>query len=154
MSKIASASLPSGAKRVGIEQVSVAEKNGFRRPFNVNGSNNIFRLPHMLISFQDYELQNNEKIDLEQIRERLLGEVEEIKSRGTKDEVKLVTVNGTKYMIHKMYYGEDCTTSFISEQKGKNGLKGQLLFKKQNSTEAEKVLNEFLNGIKFFNIND
>jgi hypothetical protein len=146
-SKLATVKIPTSIDKSTNKQILSFAKGNFKRPALVWEMKNIYKTGNIIFGFEDYEQNNN--VDLDIIKERTEGEVEEIRSAGTNDKVQIIAYNGRKFLIHKRNKGDEYFYNFISEQKQGKGIKGGIQFKASDYEKGNLVLKNMLQGIIF-----
>jgi len=149
LSKVAAVKAPVNAEKKSKEGILSYEKANFKRVAAIKGLKNIYKVGDVLIGFEDFEHPAGYNSTLDERRDRILGEGEEILAAGTNDKVDIVTLNGTKYLIRKRNKGDEYFYYFMSEDKNRKAIKGRIQFKQKDLVQGEAVLQDFLKGIKF-----
>lgn len=148
LSMVASIKAPVNAENKSKEGILLYEKENFKSVTAIKEFKHIYKVGEILIGFEDSEGPVGYNT-LEEQRDRILGEVEEILAAGTNDKVDILTLNGTKYLIRKRNKNEEYFYYFTSEAKNNKGIKGRILFKKKDLLRAEVLLQDLLKSIKF-----
>lgn len=141
---------PRGAEKKSREQIVDYEKENFKfkRFSATRGTKKVYKIGGVLLAFEDSDYPKVYNSTLEDLRDKILGEVEEIRSAGTNDKVDIMTFNGTKYLIRKRDKGDEYFYMFTSEEKNRKGIQGVLLFKKADLDKADKILKTWLSSFK------
>jgi hypothetical protein len=149
LSKAGTVKLPVNLDRVDTKQIGTFEKTNFKYPSSTKNLQHIYKLGHVLFGFQDYTRPIGYDVSLEGLRDRMVGEVEEIEARKTKETVDIVKYNNTKFLIRKAIRDDECNYYFISETYAGSGIKGGIQFKKADQQKAETILDDFLKNFQF-----
>ncbi|NQX39546.1 hypothetical protein SAMN05421820_10269 [Pedobacter steynii] len=149
LTKVGTIKLPNSRENVELGQIRSFEKANFKYPSSTKNLQHIYKLCNVLFGFQDYTRPIGYDVSLEGLRDRMVGEVEEIEARKTKEIVDIVKYNNTKFLIRKAIRDDECNYYFISESRAGLGIKGGIQFKKADQQKAETILNDFLKNFQF-----
>jgi|GEM_PF-1877754 len=149
LSKIATIKAPQNIDKVSTAQIVAYEKANFKYLSSTRNLKHVYKVGGVIIGFEDYNRPAGYDISLEDYKERILGEVEQIERRKTKESVDIVSFNNTKFLIRKVVRDEEYCYYFVSETKKNSGIKGGIRFKKADLSKAHKLLDELLKSIKF-----
>jgi hypothetical protein len=149
LSKAGAVKLPVNLDRVDTKQIGSFEKANFKYLSSTKGLKHIFKKGNIIFGFEDFIRPEELATSLEDYKERILGEVEEIEARKTKETADIVKYNNTKFLIRKAIREDECYYYFVSETHAGLGIKGGIQFKKADQQKAETILNDFLKNFQF-----
>ena len=149
LSKVANLKAPAKAEKKSRDEIYLYEEQNFKIVPRMRRLQNLFKSGKVLIEFEDFEHPKSYRNTLEDVRARILGEGEEILALGMNNKVDIQTINGTRYLFHKLHKDDESYYYFRSEDINNKGIMGTLKFKTKDQKEAEKVLYSFLNNVKF-----
>lgn len=148
ISKVAFIKIPKNIQKISNESAVSFIQKKYNKPRMNSGLKNIYKSKNMIIGFEDYV--RSSLMDLDELKERILGNMEEIRSAGTNDKVDIIIIKGKRFLIHKRHKNDEYVFSFISELNNDNkGLTGGILFKKVDSAKANTTLENLLRNIVF-----
>ncbi|MEJ7559323.1 MAG: hypothetical protein WKF66_13515 [Pedobacter sp.] len=147
LSQVALIKVPNKVQKINNAEAVLFIQKNFDKPRMNSRLKNMYKTGSIIIGFEDYE--RSSPMDLDELKERTLGNMEEIRAAGTNDEVDIINIKGKKFFIHKRHKSDEYLFNFISEPKNNKGLKGGVLFKKADSLKANEVLKTLLSNIVF-----
>ncbi|NQX38813.1 hypothetical protein SAMN05421820_101848 [Pedobacter steynii] len=149
LSEIGTIKLPVNLDHSDGKQIAAFEKVNFKYLSSTRGLKHIYKIGDILFGFEDFSRPEKLAGSLEDYKERILGEVESIELRKTKETVDIIKHNNTKFLVRKAIREDECYYYFMSDTRAGAGIRGGIQFKKADQQKAEKILNDFLKNIQF-----
>lgn len=149
ISSVANINIPSKAEKLN----AVTLKKYVGKNFYANKSfkriKNTYKVGNILIGFEDFIVNNNDSRSINEIKDDMSAEGEELIAMGKK--VTLETINNRQFIICKSILSNECYYTFYSDFKNKKGISGAVLFKTKDKKNGEKVFDELIKNISFKN---
>ncbi|MBD1394891.1 hypothetical protein [Mucilaginibacter glaciei] len=144
---------PQAAKKLTKAEIANFITNDYKHSQIISKNELVYQSNHLLISYWDLFTNVEFRKSLEQIQKSMVNLLtnSEVSLKGTKITIsKIITVNGTRYLILEYQMDDEVFLRFSSETK-ENGVNfnGIIQFKKPYEDEAQRALAEILPTIKF-----
>jgi len=149
LSKLGKVKLPARLDHVSVEQIHAFEEANFKHRPTTRGLQHIYKTENIVFGFEDFDRPEKYAVSLENSKERMLGEVEEISVSGMTVTAEIVEYNSKRFLIRKAVRDDEFYYSFFSETTNGIGLRGGIQFKKVDQKNAEKLLGDFLKNIQY-----
>jgi hypothetical protein len=147
ISKVVTIKIPRNVQKVNRAEITTFSKENFRKPSIDTRLQNIYKIGNVLIGFEDFK--RDSPMDLDELKDRILGEGERIILAGTNDKVSILNYNGIRFLIYKRHIDNDFFYQFVSEQRDNAGLRGSIQFKKTDMLKAIKILDRLFKSVAF-----
>ena len=150
LSKIAQIKLPTNASKLAKENLKgFIQKKALTGAKAMESIKHTYIVDNILIGFEDFNTDKETSQTLDDIKDDILGEGEELLATGRK--VNIINVNNKKFLISKQVFNGEYYYTFHSDFVNKKGITGSVAFKKQDQEKGEKIFEDLIKNLSFKN---